>query len=302
MSDNSGKSSAITKYTVEARRIYAFKTDVNQCPKYIRRSIPREAISFNDMKEITAYDPEFYHVCTKEMKRSVRSPKKQLRDSQESGKLILDTGNQTVPPYNPVGTSLVTREHDGRIDRFQGKDENKATIQKKVTYIPAKDLLRIARALNQRDVKGVMSGIQARINQLKTGKGDKKNVRQQVGQADQVMLKAKQKLRLLKKEQLIEACQKQAMVKAELKKAIQLALLLSEKRSRRRSKEYSQVRNYYPRVQDKSNQEDGSRERSLDYYSDLSSFQFYQPVGDMIQVSSAVSSGGVEGVTISITI
>ena len=113
--------------------------------------------------------------------------------------------------------------------------------KKKLRYVPAKDLVKIARAGNRQAVRRTISGIQAQINQLKSGSGDRRTKAVLVKQAEQVLLKAKLKDKLLKKEEILQLQQKKAAKKAEYEKSLRLKLLLKKKREGRKAVSYTHL-------------------------------------------------------------
>ena len=149
-----------------------------------------------------------------------------------------DMGGIKSYPWN-------TEEEEDYRSGFRTDKGTFAMEKKKLSYVPAKDLVKIARAANRQLLKKTISGIQAQIYQLKTGGGERKVRSVLVKQAQQVLQKARIKDKLLKKEELLSLQQKKAAQKAEFEKSMQLKLLLKRKRESRKVREYGQIRDYY---------------------------------------------------------
>lgn len=256
------------------------------------------------------------------MVRMIEDARKQQRDKMYqtawSGKQVLGGGvyveaDGTISrwiaskdPYqkqmqNKPAYAAAARSSDGSaVSRYQGKDGEKIVIRRKLSYSAARDLSRIARANSQSDVKSAMGGIQARINQFRASGEDKKVIRQLVGQADRVLLKAKLKIRLLKKEALMESAQNRAEAKAELKRAIQLKRMLEESKTKRKGREYGQIRDHYPSPYEKHKWEEEARIATGHTQTEIGG-QVYAPAGNSIEiVSGGITSGAMAGVSISI--
>ena len=142
-------------------------------------------------------------------------------------------------------------KEDGSYFRIRTEKGTMTIEKKKLRYVPAKDLVKIARAGNRQAVRRTISGIQAQINQLKSGSGDRRTKAVLVKQAEQVLLKAKLKDKLLKKEEILQLQQKKAAKKAEYEKSLRLKLLLKKKREGRKVREYGQIRDYYETPQER---------------------------------------------------
>ena len=68
---------------------------------------------------------------------------------------------------NSSGIRNVGKE-DGSYFRIRTEKGTMTIEKKKLRYVPAKDLVKIARAGNRQAVRRTISGIQAQINQLKS--------------------------------------------------------------------------------------------------------------------------------------
>lgn len=143
------------------------------------------------------------------------------------------------------GGILQTPDAGEKYTSFKTKNGIVRMEKKKPGYIPARDLVKIARAANRQAVRRTMSGIKAQIYQLKSGGGERRVKAVLVKQAEQVLLKAKVKEKQLSKEEILNLQQKRARQKAEYEKSLRLKLLLKRKREGRKVREYGQIRDYY---------------------------------------------------------
>ena len=213
-------------------------------------------------------DPEFEKKCMEALKSARQEQAGKLGKLPSQGKhllgcgLVLDKDGEVTqwvlsqkdiqpkPVSNSSGIRNVGKE-DGSYFRIRTEKGTMTIEKKKLRYVPAKDLVKIARAGNRQAVRRTISGIQAQINQLKSGSGDRRTKAVLVKQAEQVLLKAKLKDKLLKKEEILQLQQKKAAKKAEYEKTLRLKLLLKKKREGRKVREYGQIRDYYETPQER---------------------------------------------------
>lgn len=213
-------------------------------------------------------DPEFEKKCIDALKTERQAQAEKLAGLPAQGKRLLGCG-LALGEDGEISQWVLTQKQDfqsmaGRSEKEQkdassrNKKEEKLfnMVKKKVTYVPAKDLIKIARAVNRQAVRKTISGIQAQISQLKAGGGEKEVRAAYVKQAEQVLLKAKLKDRQLKKEELLKLQQKRAFEKAEYEKSLQLKQLLKRKREGRKVREYGQIRDYYETPQQRQREEE----------------------------------------------
>lgn len=208
-------------------------------------------------------------------------------------------------PWLPTTTAAMK---DGLVSRIKTKDGKTIVFKKKVNYRPARDLSRIAQAGDQQMVRKTMSGIRASIYQLKSSGGDKKVVGQLVGQAEQVLLKARAKIKNLEKEDLLKLAHKRATQENETDRAVHLKRILKERQVRRRVREYTQIRDYYPTPLELKQEEDRAEKRAEQMVGDIAGgvggeagLTSYMQSGSPVPMGGAEASGG-GGVFIDITL
>lgn len=208
-------------------------------------------------------DPDFEKKCMDALREARKEQAHKIAGLPARGKkllgcgLVLDgegevsrwvlSGNAVQRPTEKKKNSFYwhTEKEDGSYSRFKTEKGTLTIEKKKLSYVPAKDLVKIARAANRQLLKKTISGIQAQIYQLKSGGGDRRVRNVLVKQAQQVLQKARIKDKLLKKEELLTMQQKRAAEKAEFEKSLQLKILLKRKRESRKVREYGQIRDYY---------------------------------------------------------
>lgn len=210
-------------------------------------------------------------------------------------------------PYQPWLPSATAATKDGLITRLKTKDGKTIVFKKSVNYRPAKDLSRIAQAESKQLVRTTMSGIRASIYQLKSSGGDKRTVGQLVGQAEQVLLKARAKIKNLEKEDLLKFANKRAEQENDTARAAHLKKVLKERRVKRRVREYTQIRDHYPTPQELLQEEKRAEEWSEKAVGSVAGIAVeagltsYLPSGSSVNVAGMDATGGGAGVFIDIT-
>lgn len=270
-------------------------------------------------------DPEF----KKECERLIGEARKALYDKAGrlnmaggrmvgSGIVLDEDGNvsqwfagvlqEKEKPYQPWLPTVDAVTKDGLITRIKTKDGKTIVFRKRLNYRPARDLSRIAQAESQQMVKTAMSGIRASIYQLKSSGGDKQMVGQLVGQAEQVLLKARAKIKNLGKEDLIKIAHKRAEQVHELDRAAHLKRILKERQVKRKVREYTQIRDYYPTPQELRQEEEKAERWAEQITSDFvgsaggeAGLTSYLPSGSPVSMGGADAFGGGSGVFIDIT-
>lgn len=233
-----------------------------------RKEIEQYAISHYGSFEIVISDKalkkmmenkDFLEQCKTAIKEARKEQGSKINQLVRSGKkvmgcgIVLDedgnvsqwTASKDTKPKQST-TDLMFQNMDSQLTKIRTKDGGVIVIKKQISYQASKDLAKLARCRNQQSVKSTISGIQGQIYRLKTSKGDKKQIAALVRQADQVVLKAKLKVKLLKKEEIMEHAAKVQKAKGALQRAMQTRRMLNEKRTMRKSREYGQIRDYYP--------------------------------------------------------
>lgn len=219
--------------------------------------ISREAL------ERMMQDSDFEEKCIDALRKARAEQAEKISGFPARGKSLLGCGlvldedggvtqwvlskNAQRPPQEKEKTSFLwhAKKEDGSYIRMKTEKGTLTIEKKKLSYVPAKDLVKIARAANRQILKKTISGIQAQIYQLKSGSGNKRTRNVLVKQAQQVLQKARIKDKLLKKEELLLVQQKRAAEKEEFEKSLQLKILLKRKRENRKVREYGQIRDYY---------------------------------------------------------
>lgn len=210
-------------------------------------------------------------------------------------------------PYQPWLPSTTAVTKDGLITRLKTKDGKTIVFKKRLNYRPARDLSRIAQAESKQLVRTTMSGIRASIYQLKSSGGDKRMVGQLVGQAEQVLLKARAKIKNLEKEDLLKFAHRRAEQENDTARAAHLKKVLKERRVKRRVREYTQIRDHYPTPQELLREEKRAEEWSEKAVGTVAGIAVetgltsYLPSGSSVSVGGVDGTGGGAGVFIDIT-
>lgn len=261
-------------------------------------------------------DPEFERQCTEALKQAQKEQADKLMRLPEQGKSLVGSGIYLEEDGDVSRWVLSRKQPEQKLPSFGEKqgagnggsfstgihtEKGTLTIEKKkASYVPAKDLVKIARSRNRQDVRRTISGIQAQIYQLKTGSGDKRVKAVLVKQAEQVLSKARVKDKQLKKEEFLKWQQKRAAQKAELEKSLQLKLLLKRKQAGRKAREYGQIRDYYETPQERR------LEKELEKYENTVSVENSGPTGNYYAPSpggpEAVPTGSMTGGTVGMTL
>lgn len=236
-------------------------SDPSEIKNYVKENLDMFQVllspeALKNMVQNTAFKEQTIHT----IKLNRQEQLQKIQFAQLSGKnilgagIILDKDGQTKQwlahmPALPIRYSdpdMYQNQQKNLKEPYKTTIENEWIPKKKASYVPAKDLMRIAKARNQQDVKGAISSIRGKIYQLKFNKDDKKNAYILIGQAEQVLLKAKIKIKRLNEEQLLTSAAKKAAEREQLKKAMQMRQMLEDKQVKRRVREYGQIRDYYP--------------------------------------------------------
>lgn len=114
---------------------------------------------------------------------------------------------------------------------------------KRLNYSPASHLSRLARLSRQGPVRSLIGGVQAEINRVKRDSNlDEDEAKQAVARMQGVILKAKTKIRNLDEENNLEVMRKRAAEQEQRKKEMALEIELSRRRTKRKVREYGQIR------------------------------------------------------------
>lgn len=213
-------------------------------------------------------DPEFEKQCIEALQAERKAQAEKLAGLPAQGKRLLGCG-LALGEDGEISQWVLSQKQDFKnmtgITGKEKKEDNSGykTAQntfkmekKKASYVPSRDLIKIARAGNRQAVRKTISGIHAQIYQLKAGGGERRVKAVLVKQAEQVLLKAKLKDKQLKKEELLKLQHKRAYEEAEYEKSLQLKQLLKRKREGRRIREYGQIRDYYETPQQREREEE----------------------------------------------
>lgn len=228
-----------------------------------------------------------------------------LNDEGETAQWVASRNQKPVSQkVKSYSEKAVMAKGDTVVYTFRSKN-GVITIKKKLTYRPANDLGKLARAMNQQMVKSTMSGVRAQINMFKRSGCDREVVASLTKQAEQVIMRGKLKISLLKKEEILEGQQKARQKKKEYQKAARLRQLLREKKTLRRSREYGEANAYYPTPQEKREKEELERlERKIDGNCYDTGGQIYTPTGDSVSLSggSGAAAGAAGGAFVDVSV
>lgn len=225
-----------------------------------------------------ANDSDFKKQCEEAFKTTLKALEGKISGLVSDGKAILgkglylgDDGNVSqwvvsekkeykTEEFLPWKMTYTDSKTDNITDRFRTKDGKVFEIRKKLTYQPARDLARIAKAHNQQLVKTAMGGIRYSIYQLKNSSGDKNVSRQLAGQAEQVLRKAQLKVKLLVKEEYMKQSEKRAKERFDEEHAAFIRKQLRDHQVKRKVREYGQIKDYYPTPQEAQREKEYTRE------------------------------------------
>lgn len=263
-------------------------------------------------------DPAFEKQCLDALREARQAQAGKLAALPMQGKTLLGCGlvldeegsvsqwvmsqKQAAPQKKPSSFVWQTEKKDGSFIRIK-TDKGCITIQKKKPgYTPSKDLVKIARAGSRQAVRTTMAGIRAQIYQLKSGGGEPRVKAVLVKQAEQVLGKARTKEKLLRKEELLKLQQKRSAQKAQYRKSLHLKLLLKQKQSARKVREYGQIRDYYETPEERrleKEQERLGQEAMVE--SGAVSGQIYSPAGDP-SGGISIASDSLAGISLDISV
>lgn len=132
------------------------------------------------------------------------------------------------------------------MEKKPDKEQQKWVFVKKLDYSPGKHMMRLARLYRVTDVRKFISGVNANIYLAKNDKGvDKAEVKTAVAQMQQVIQRARVKIKHMDREALEASYGKSALKRQELERALAIAHELKRKMVARKAREYGEAKSTF---------------------------------------------------------
>lgn len=129
------------------------------------------------------------------------------------------------------------------LEKKPDKEQQKWVFVKKLGYSPGKHMVRLARLYRVTDVRKFISGVNAGIYLAKNDRGvDKAEVKTAVTQMQQVIQRARVKIKNLDREALAASYGKSALKRQEMERARAIAYELKRKMVARKAREYGEAK------------------------------------------------------------
>lgn len=129
------------------------------------------------------------------------------------------------------------------LEKKPDNEMQKWIVVKKLRYSPGKHMMRLARLSQTTDVRKFISGVNANINMVKGDRGvDKKEIKMAVVQMQQVIQRARVKIKNLDEEALSRSIGKSAAKQKEMERARAIEQELKRRITARRAREYAEAK------------------------------------------------------------